>query len=135
MHSQLTAQHLLMGQCKVRDRGFIVGLPLVPLFGTRNNQAQKNREMGGAMAFNVRWPLIKRCNNQRNVGINDGSDFGEEMRPGWSVWADAIPLFGTKIGEETKQIKNKTNCGLDYLAHNNQPKAGIRDRGEYLEGE
>ena len=48
------------------------------LFGTRNNPAQKNREMGGAMAF-----------NQQSVGNSGGRDFAKEARPGWSVWEDA----------------------------------------------
>jgi hypothetical protein len=54
------------------------------------------------MAFDGRG-LIKRCNNQPDVGVTSGGrDFDEEARPGWSVWEDAVLLFGTTIGKQNK---------------------------------
>jgi hypothetical protein len=53
-----------MVPCKAPAIKFAVAvLSRVPLFGTPNNQAPKNEEMGGAMAFGGRR-LIERHNNQ-----------------------------------------------------------------------
>jgi len=57
--------------------------------------------MGGVMAFDGRH-LIKQCNNQPSVGVSGGKDFDEEARPGWSMWEDAVLLFGTTIEKQNK---------------------------------
>ena len=74
----------------------------VPLIGTRNDQAQKNRDIDGAMAFGGRR-FIKQCTDQLSVGVSGERYFGEEGRLGWSVvWEDAVPSFGMTIGETKK---------------------------------
>ena len=93
--------------------------------------------MGGAMAF-VGCRLIKQCHNQLSVGVSGGGDFAkEETRPELSVWEDAVPWFETMI-EKQKEVRIYQVVALDGRrltnAFNNQPKAGILNRGEYGEG-
>ena len=61
----------------------------------------KNREIGGAMAFDGHR-LFKLRNNQPSVGVGGGRDFDKEARQGWSVWDDTLLLFGTTIGKQNK---------------------------------
>ncbi len=61
-----------MVPCKAHAIKFAVAVPSrVPLFGTPNDQAPKNKEMGGAMAFGGSR-LIERHNNQLRVGVSVG---------------------------------------------------------------
>jgi hypothetical protein len=69
-------------------------LRLVPLVGTLNEDASKNREGGGSLALGGRrW--VVRHNNQPIVGSSDRRDDGEDARPGWSVWGGCFSYFGT----------------------------------------
>ncbi len=58
---------------------------LVPLVGTPNKDASKNRDWGGSLALGGHR-LVLRCNNQPIVGGSDRRDDGEDLWPGWSVW-------------------------------------------------
>ena len=60
-------------------------LPLIPLVGTPNKDASKNREGDGSSALGSRCWVV-RHNNQPLVGGSDRRDDGEDARPGWCVW-------------------------------------------------
>jgi hypothetical protein len=68
-------------------------LRLVPLVGTPNEDASKNREGDGSLALGGRR-LVVRNNNQLIVGSSDRMDDGEDARPGWSVWGGCFFYFG-----------------------------------------
>ncbi len=65
---------------------------LVPLVGTLNKDASKNREGDGSSAL-VGCRLVLRCNNQPIVSSSDRRDDGEDARPGWSVWGGCFSYF------------------------------------------
>jgi hypothetical protein len=73
------------------------------------------------------------------VGCCDRGDGEEEARPGWIVRGGVVPLFGATKWNDEKHIERWRGLGLrrlpiDDFAHNNQPKIGVQDGGEY-EGE
>ncbi len=70
-----------------------LSLRLVPLVGTPNKDASKNREGDGSSALGGRR-LVVRHNNQPIVGGSDRMDDGEDARPGWSVWVVCFSYFG-----------------------------------------
>ncbi len=63
----------------------LLSLRLVPLVGTPNEDASKNREGGGSLALGGRC-LVIRHNNQLIVSGSNRMDDGEDAQPGWSVW-------------------------------------------------
>jgi hypothetical protein len=71
-----------------------LSLRLVPLVGTPNKDASKNREGDRSLALGGRC-LVLRCNNQPIVGGGDKRDDGEDAQPGWSVWGGCFSYFGT----------------------------------------
>ncbi len=77
-----------------------------PCLGIKMTKHDKNRDIVWAMAFGDRC-FIKRCNNQLSVGVSGERYFGEEVRPGWSMWEDAAPLFWTIIGKTKTNRKNQ----------------------------
>jgi hypothetical protein len=78
---------------------------LVPLVGTPNKDASKNREGDGSLALGGRR-LVIRCNNQLIVGGNNKRDDGEDVLPGWSVWGGGVFLIlGRQIEHQQKLQK------------------------------
>ncbi len=88
------------------------------------------------MAFGGRH-LIGRYNNQIVVGGHGRIDVGEEARGGWSVWGGGVQSFEVTNSNDKKiYIKYTVAFGrppIDNGSHNNQPKTGVRDGGEYRE--
>jgi hypothetical protein len=77
-------------------RRLVVGLLLlwlVPLVGTPNKDASKNREEDRSSALGG-CCLVVRHNNQPVVGSSNRMDEGEDARPGWSVWGGCFSYFG-----------------------------------------
>ncbi len=68
-------------------------LQLVPLVGTLNKDASKNREGDGSSALGG-CRLFLRRNNQPIVSGSNMRDDGEDARPGWSVWGGGVSYFG-----------------------------------------
>ncbi len=65
----------------------------IPLVGTPNKDASKNREGDGSLALGGRG-LVVRHNNQPIVGSSDRMYDGEDARPRWSVWRGFFSYFG-----------------------------------------
>ncbi len=73
---------------------------LVPLVGTPNEDASKNREEGRSLALGG-CRLGRRRNNQPIVGGSYKRDDGEDARPGWSVWGGVFFSFwGGELNDE-----------------------------------
>ncbi len=71
----------------------LLSLRLVPLVGTPNEDASKNREGDGSSALGGRrW--VVRHNNQPIVSGSDGMDDEEDAWSGWSVWGGVIGFWG-----------------------------------------
>ncbi len=83
-----------------------LSLWLVPLVGTLNEDASKNRKGDRSLAFGGRR-LVLRCNNQPIVGSSDRRDDGEDARPGWSVWGGVFFLFRGGELNDKNNYKNK----------------------------
>ena len=80
-----------------------------------------------------------RHNNQLTVGGRNRGDVEEEAQPGWIAWGGTITLLGATKCNDRKNERDGWGLGLRRLPinvfpHNNQPKSGLRDGGEY-EGE
>ncbi len=84
------------GSPRVCCRRLAVGslsLRLVPVVGTMNCDAKKNRSGDGSLTIGGRrW--VVRHNNQPLVGSSDRRDDGEDARPGRSVWGGCFSYFG-----------------------------------------
>ncbi len=65
---------------------------LVPLVGTLNKDASKNRKGDGSLALGGRR-LVLRHNNQPIVGGSNRRDDGEDARLGWSEWGGCFSYF------------------------------------------
>ncbi len=72
---------------------------LVPLVGTPNEDASKNREGDGSSALGGRR-LVLRHKNQPIVGGSDRRDDGEDARSGWSVWGGGVFLISGRRIEQ-----------------------------------
>ncbi len=83
----------------------LLSLRLVPLVGTPNKDALKNREGDGSSALGGRR-LVLRRNNQPIVGGSDRRDDGEDARLGWSVWGGVFFLFRGGELNDKKSYKN-----------------------------
>jgi hypothetical protein len=71
----------------------LLSLRLVPLVGTPNKEASKNREGDRSLALGGRrW--VVRHNNQPIVSGSKRRDDGEDARPGWSVLGGCFSNFG-----------------------------------------
>ncbi len=70
----------------------LLSLRLVPLVGTQNKDASKNREGDGSLALSGRHWIV-RHNNQPIVSCSNRKDDGEDARPGWSEWGGVFFLF------------------------------------------
>ena len=82
--------------------------------------------------------MVARHSNQLTVGRRDRGDVEEKARPSWIAVGGLIPSFGVTKWNNNKN-RDKRGLGLrrlpiDNFPHNNQPKIGVRDAGEY-EGE
>ena len=66
-------------------------------------ERQKNKEMGGPLAFDGRH-LMRGHNNQIQVGVDVGGGIGEKRRPVKNVWGGCC-LFVP--GGEFKRNKNQ----------------------------
>ncbi len=71
----------------------LLSLWLVPLVGTPNKDASKNREGDGSLALGGRR-LVVRHNNQPIAGGSNRMDYGEDARLGWSVRRVFLSYFG-----------------------------------------
>ena len=74
-------------------------------------------------------------NNQHGVGGSDKGDVRAEARWAGSVWGDLVSLFGAS-NRATKINKHEIHHGLRWpppneYTHNNQPKTGDHNGGEY----
>jgi hypothetical protein len=82
--------------------------------------------------------LDVKCNNQPKVGVSNEVIIIEETRLRRNVWGGCcIIVWGWQI-ERQKNKKNQYTVAFGGLpinngSHNNQPKTGIRNRGEYGE--
>ncbi len=64
-----------------------------------------------------------------------GGALQERHDQGGTCGADAVPLFGHQI-DQKKLMKETIHHGhrqlrIDHFTHNNQPKTGCHDKGEY----
>ncbi len=80
---------------------------------------------------------MARHNNQLTVGGRDRGDVEEKARPGWIVLGASSHRLGRLNGTTNKRFGRGLGLRrlpINNFPHNNQPKIGVRDRGEY-EGE
>ncbi len=84
----------------------LLSLRLVPLVGTPNKDASKNREGDESLALGGRH-LVLFCNNQPIVGSSDRRDDGEDARPEWSVWGGVFFFFRGGELNNKNNYKNK----------------------------
>ena len=77
-------------------------------------ERQKNKEMGGPLAFDGRH-LMRGHNNQIKVGVDVGGGVGEKRRPRKNVWGGCC-LFVPGGELRGIKIKNKLRRGLKMVA-------------------
>ena len=94
--------------------------------------------MGGPLALDGRC-LMGGHNSQPKVVVNGEGGVREEMRPGRNVWGSLSYCLGRRMEASDKKKKDGLGPGhrrppIGNFTHNNQPKTGGRDGGDY-EGE
>jgi hypothetical protein len=112
-------------------------LRLVPLLGAPKRNPSKNRERDGVSALGGRRSDVER-DHQPKVGVSGRGIMIEEMRSRRNVWGGRrIIVWGWQMEwQKNKKIKYTVAFGrlpIDNGSHNNQPKTGIRNGGEYGE--
>jgi hypothetical protein len=113
----------------------LLSLRLIPLVGTPNKDASKNRNGDKSLALDG-CRLFVRHNNQPIVGGSNRMDDGEDARPGWSVWRGCFSDFGAANRTTRKITKIKYEEGViwplfDILqATTNQKQAGVMEGDE-----
>ena len=106
-----------------------------PLLGAPKRDLSNNRERDWVLALGGRRSDIK-CNNQPKVGVSSEGIIIEEMQLRQNVWGGRrIIVWGWQIErQKNKKMKYTVAFGrppIDNGSHNNQPKTGFGDRGEY----
>jgi hypothetical protein len=79
-----------------------------------------------------------KCNNQPKVGVSGEGIIIEETRSWWNVWGGRRIIVWVWQIEHQKNKKMKYTVAfgrpmIDNGSHNNQPKTGDRNGGEYGE--
>ncbi len=77
-------------------------------------------------------------NNQMEDSVNVRGCVGEEVRPGWNVWGERLPVVwgGILINKKNREMGGPFALDSRCLmgGHNNQPKVGM-DGGRGIEEE
>ncbi len=110
---------------------------LVHLLGAPKRNPSKIRERDGVSALGGRRSDVKH-DNQPKVGISSEGIIIEETRSWRNVWGRChMIVWGWQIErQKNKKMKYTIAFGqrmIDNGSHNNQPKTGVRDGGEYGE--
>ncbi len=110
---------------------------LVLLLGALKRDPSKIRERDGVSALGGRRSDIKR-DNQPKVGVSGEGIIIEETRLRRDVWGERrIIVWGWQIKQQkNKKMKYTVAFGrlpINNGSHNNQPKTGVHDGGEYGE--
>ncbi len=107
------------------------------MLGAPKRDPSKIRERDGVLALGGRRSDVK-CDNQPKVGVSGEGIIIEETQSWQNMWGGRrIIVWGWQIErQKNKKMKYTVAFGrppINNGSHNNQPKTGIRNGGEYGE--